>query len=137
MRSRVSLTIVVLFVAIAIWGVAFASYNNESRADAWLAHRNARTSLLVIGCLAYLITVLPLSLRYFLPGRILSGVVIGMIAAALCIPATSMAPKQRFEMVRRDRFVGFKETTRRYVAFSGSILIACMIASRRSANSTS
>jgi len=132
MQSRITFCIAVIAVAAIIWSIAFVVYDIRSTADAWLAYRETGSIILVNAALTLAVTTACLSWRCFNPGRLISGIVIGIIAAALILPSTSMSRRHRRQMVAEDRFIGFKNASVQYIAFATPLIIGGSIATRRS-----
>jgi hypothetical protein len=125
---RIGVTAAILTAATVVWLAAALVYDHISRADAWHAYRECRTPLL-LGSISVVIALSFLLLwkAKLAPGRVISAIIIGLVAAALILPATSMSPHRRRECVARDRFWGFRETTVQYAAFSVPVAIGFLV----------
>ena len=129
---RVTIGLVLIAVATTLWLLAFRSFDTISQKDPWVAHTVWRSRLLLGASAALSIVSAAIILWYrFLPGRPLSALIIAIVFAMLILPQTSMSNRQRREFVSENRFYGFANTTRQYIAFSGSLIIGCVVASGR------
>ena len=132
MKHRVLIACILVPIACLLWLAACRLFDTMSQKDAWFAYTHWHTRVLCFAAavLSFVSAALIRWLR-FLPGRPISGLVIGIIAATLILPVTSMSSRTRREMVSKDRFYRFSETTKQYIAFAVPVIIGCAIASRR------
>ncbi len=132
MQYRVMITCILVPIACLLWLAAYRLFDTISQKDAWFAytHWHART-LCSAAVVLSLVSAALIRWFRFLPGRPISALVIGIIAATLILPATAISSRTRREMVSQNRFYRFSETTKQYTAFAVPVIIGCAIASGR------
>lgn len=132
MLNRLTFGVALIAVATIIWILAFYLFSSISQKDPWLAHTVWRWRLLLGASATLSIVSAAIILWYrLLPGRPISALMIAVIFATLILPATSMSSRQRRELVSEKPFHGFVDTTKQYIAFSGTLIIGCVVASDR------
>ena len=132
MQQRLIFACILVPIACLLWLAAYQIFDTMSQKDAWFAYTHWHTRVLCSAA-AVLLFVSAVLIRWlrFLPGRPISGLVIGVIAATLILPVTVMSPRKGREMVSNNRFYRFSETTKQYIAFAVPVIIGCAIASGR------
>ncbi len=131
-QRRLTIGVILIVTAAIIWLGAFRFFDAISQKDPWLAYTVWRFRLLFAASTTISIVSAGIVLWHrLLPGRPLSALLIASIFAMLILPATSMSPRTRRELVSENRFYGFADTTKQYIAFSGSLIVGCVIASNR------
>ena len=132
MRDRVIMVCILVPIACLLWLATYRLFDTMSQKDAWFAYTHWHTRVLcsAAAVLSFVSAVLIRWLR-FLPGRPISGLVVGIIAATLILPVAVMGPGRGREFVSKNRLYRFSETTKQYIAFAVPVIIGCAIASGR------
>jgi len=132
MLNRLTFGVALIDVAAILWIVAFYLFSSISQKDPWIAHTVWRWPLLLGASATLSIVSAAIILWYrLLPGRPISALIIAVIFASLILPATSMSSRHRRALVTENPFHGFVDTTKQYIAFSGTLIIGCVVASDR------
>ena len=132
MHYRVIIACILVSIACLLWLAAFWLFDTMSQKDPWFAytHWHTRVFCSAVVVLSFVSAALIRWFR-FLPGRPIAALIIGIIAATLILPVADMGSGKRREMVSRNRFYRFSETTKQYIAFAVPVIIGCTIASAR------
>ncbi len=136
-HRRIVVVCILVFIACLLWLVAFLVFDMVSQKDAWFAYTHWRTRVLFSA--AVLLSLASAALLYgfrLLPGRPISGFVIGIVLATLILPVTAMNRGTVREIVSSNRFYGFFDTTKLYFSFAIPFIIGSAIASERTQKST-
>ena len=129
-QRRLTIGVILVVAAAIIWLGVFRIFDAMSQKDPWLAYTVWRFRLLFAAFTTISIVSAGIVLWHrLLPGRPLSALLIATIFAMLLPPVTTMSPRTRRELVSANRFYGFADTTKLYIAFSGSLIAGCVIAS--------
>lgn len=129
-HRRIVVGCILVLVACLLWLVAFLVFDTVSQKDAWFAYTHWHTRLLFSA--AVLLSLASAALLYcfrLLPGRPISGFLIGIVLASLILPVTAMSPRTVRERVSSNRFYRFTDTTKLYFSFAIPFIIGCAIAS--------
>ncbi len=132
MLNRLVFGFALIAVAAIFWLAAFYLFSSISQKDPWVAHTVWRWRLLLGASAALSIVSAVIILWYrLLPGRPISALIIAIIFATMILPVTSMSSRRRRELVSEKPLHGFIDTTKQYIAFSGTLIIGLVVASDR------
>ncbi len=136
-HRRIVVVCILVLIACLLWLAAFLVFDTVSQKDAWFAYTHWHTR--VLSSAAVLLSFASSALLYcfrLLPGRPISGFVIGIVLATLILPVTVMSRETVRDRVSSNRLYRFSDTTKLYFSFAIPLIIGCAIASERTYKST-
>lgn len=137
MYRRLVVAGVLVLVACLLWLAAFLILDAVSQRDAWLAYTRWRARVLFSAVVLFSLASAALIYGFrLLPGRPISGFVIGFVLASLILPGVAMSQTALREEVSSNRCYGFDKTTTLYLSLTIPVIIGCAIASEKTQKST-